>query len=349
MSSTGNPFVQALANSRHALQRGNRLEARRWAEKAATLAPESEEPWLLLAALASPRASLAYLRHALQINPASERARAGMHWAIQRARATGTVVPRRPVSPPAPVPPPTRITRSPMLLWLSALAFAALAAGVALMLALRSPQLALLAGFLTTPTAGPATRAPTAQGLHFTETASPFPPAQPTATFTPAPSETPTILPSDTPLPSATLAAPPSPTGISPSPTASNLVALPPGVESGEFWIEVDLSAQRLYAYQGQENLRGFIVSTGTRATPTVTGQFRVYVKYRSADMFGPGYYLPNVPYVMYFYKGYGLHGTYWHSNFGHPMSHGCVNLKTDEAAWLFKRARVGTLVNVHR
>jgi lipoprotein-anchoring transpeptidase ErfK/SrfK len=47
-------------------------------------------------------------------------------------------------------------------------------------------------------------------------------------------------------------------------------------------------------------------------------------------------YYLPNVPYTMFFYKSYGLHGTYWHNNFGHPMSHGCVNLPTPIAEKLF-------------
>ena len=50
----------------------------------------------------------------------------------------------------------------------------------------------------------------------------------------------------------------------------------------------------------------------------------------------------------MYFYKGYGLHGTYWHNNFGTPMSHGCVNLATGDAGWLFSWASVGTVVNVH-
>jgi lipoprotein-anchoring transpeptidase ErfK/SrfK len=50
----------------------------------------------------------------------------------------------------------------------------------------------------------------------------------------------------------------------------------------------------------------------------------------------------------MYFYRGYGIHGTYWHSNFGHPMSHGCINLPTEEAEWLFHWASVGTLVNIH-
>jgi lipoprotein-anchoring transpeptidase ErfK/SrfK len=49
----------------------------------------------------------------------------------------------------------------------------------------------------------------------------------------------------------------------------------------------------------------------------------------------------------MYFYKGYGLHGTYWHDNFGHPMSHGCVNLPTPEAAWLYTWAEIGTPVLV--
>jgi lipoprotein-anchoring transpeptidase ErfK/SrfK len=50
----------------------------------------------------------------------------------------------------------------------------------------------------------------------------------------------------------------------------------------------------------------------------------------------------------MYFYKGYALHGTYWHSNFGVPMSHGCVNFRTSDAETLFNWAEVGTLVNVH-
>ena len=64
--------------------------------------------------------------------------------------------------------------------------------------------------------------------------------------------------------------------------------------------------------------------------------------------MAGLDYYLPDVPYVMYFYKGYGIHGTYWHSNFGNPMSRGCVNMETSEAGWLYNWAFVGIPVNVH-
>jgi lipoprotein-anchoring transpeptidase ErfK/SrfK len=116
----------------------------------------------------------------------------------------------------------------------------------------------------------------------------------------------------------------------------------------GVRWFDVDLSDQRMYAYEGDTLVRTFIVSTGTWQTPTVTGKFKVWVKLRSAAMSGPGYYLPDVPYIMYFYQGYGLHGTYWHNNFGVPMSRGCVNLSIPDAEWAYGFAVVGTVVNVH-
>jgi lipoprotein-anchoring transpeptidase ErfK/SrfK len=127
----------------------------------------------------------------------------------------------------------------------------------------------------------------------------------------------------------------------------------PPVVASGNGtgggrWIDVNLSTQSVYAYEGDTVINSFVVSTGTWMTPTVTGKYKIWIKFRSTSMTGPGYYLPNVPYVMYFYKGYGLHGTYWHNNFGTPMSHGCVNLRTSDAEWLYNWASVGTVVNVH-
>ena len=117
---------------------------------------------------------------------------------------------------------------------------------------------------------------------------------------------------------------------------------------NGTRWIDVDLTNQRVYAYEGDTVVNSFVVSTGTWLTPTVTGEFKVYIKYRSNKMSGPGYYLPDVPYIMYFHGSYGLHGTYWHNNFGTPMSHGCVNLTIDDAGWLYNWASVGTVVNVH-
>jgi LysM repeat protein len=111
--------------------------------------------------------------------------------------------------------------------------------------------------------------------------------------------------------------------------------------------IVVDLSDQRVYAYENGQLVRNVLVSTGLWGTPTVTGDFQIYVKYDSQLMSGPGYYLPGVPWVMYFYQGYSLHGTYWHSNWGHPMSHGCVNMPTPEALWLYNWAPIGTPVHV--
>ena len=68
----------------------------------------------------------------------------------------------------------------------------------------------------------------------------------------------------------------------------------------------------------------------------------------------GTYYNLPNVPYTMYFYnkeipreRGFGLHGAYWHNNFGHPMSHGCINISPDNAGILFKWAEVGTPLTI--
>jgi lipoprotein-anchoring transpeptidase ErfK/SrfK len=113
-------------------------------------------------------------------------------------------------------------------------------------------------------------------------------------------------------------------------------------------WIDVNLSEQQIYAYEGDILVNAFIVSTGLPDTPTVTGEYRIYVKVPLQDMSGPGYYLTDVPWVMFFYEDYGFHGTYWHNNFGMPMSRGCVNLSMGDAAWLYNWASVGTPVSIH-
>jgi lipoprotein-anchoring transpeptidase ErfK/SrfK len=113
--------------------------------------------------------------------------------------------------------------------------------------------------------------------------------------------------------------------------------------------IVVELESQIVKAYENGRLVRMVTVSTGLPGTPTVEGQFKIYQKYLSQTMTGPNYYLPEVPYVMYFYQGYSLHGTYWHNNFGQPMSHGCVNLPTQEAKWFYYWADVGTPVFVRQ
>lgn len=106
-----------------------------------------------------------------------------------------------------------------------------------------------------------------------------------------------------------------------------------------EKWIEVDISTQRVTAWEGNVPVMSFLASTGLPETPTVEGKFNIYWKLNSTLMTGPDYYLPEVPYTMYFYGGYGLHGAYWHSNFGQQMSHGCVNLSLADSKALFEWA----------
>jgi len=175
---------------------------------------------------------------------------------------------------------------------------------------------------------------------------------KPTITLSPTrtPTKIPTITQTFTPQPTST---PIPPTPIPTDDGIDTAISIKFGdisadtLEDGR-WIDVDLAQQKVRAYARDILIKEFVVSTGTASHPTVKGNFHIYIKNRYADMRGPGYYLPNVPYTMYFHQSYGLHGTYWHHNFGTPMSHGCVNLKTEDAGWLFNWASIGTLVHVH-
>ncbi len=114
-------------------------------------------------------------------------------------------------------------------------------------------------------------------------------------------------------------------------------------------WIDIDLSEQTLRAYDGTTLMNTFLVSTGLYQYPTEVGQYHIFSMRRFADMHGSDYFLPDVPYTMYYSGDFAIHGTYWHHNFGTPMSHGCVNMDTRDAEWLFNFSAVGTLVNIHR
>jgi len=134
---------------------------------------------------------------------------------------------------------------------------------------------------------------------------------------------------------------PEDPTGLRPS-----------GVAPGERWIDVSLNAQTLVAYEGNTPVYNSLVSSGTQDFPTITGQYRTFMKYETQDMngyaIGYDYYLQDVPYVMYFFGNFAIHGAYWHHNFGVPMSHGCINVSPVDAGWLYNWAPVGTTVNIH-
>jgi lipoprotein-anchoring transpeptidase ErfK/SrfK len=120
--------------------------------------------------------------------------------------------------------------------------------------------------------------------------------------------------------------------------------------------IYVDLSSQTLYAYDGNTKFMQTPISSG-RWNKTPVGNFHIWSKIRSTKMSGGSgadyYYLPNVPYVMYFYHDFGLHGAYWHNNFGYTMSHGCVNMRQIDAGALFDwadepiKGQKGTAVSI--
>lgn len=111
--------------------------------------------------------------------------------------------------------------------------------------------------------------------------------------------------------------------------------------------IIVQLSVQKVFVYEDGELINTFIVSTGVTAYPTRLGEYKIYEKVELTRMKGPGYDYPNVPWAMYFDERRSFHGTYWHNNFGRPMSHGCVNMQTPDAKWLYDWAEMGTSVLV--
>lgn len=123
----------------------------------------------------------------------------------------------------------------------------------------------------------------------------------------------------------------------------------------GEKWIDVNLANKTMTAYVGAAPAFGPIsVVDGGAQTPTVTGTYKVYLKFQKQTMRGENadgtnYEAPDVPWVTYFYRGYALHGAPWRSSFGYSGSHGCVNLPVSVAKQVYDFAPLGTPVVVHR
>jgi lipoprotein-anchoring transpeptidase ErfK/SrfK len=130
--------------------------------------------------------------------------------------------------------------------------------------------------------------------------------------------------------------------------------------------VDVDLSGQKLTTCKNGVQDRQFLISSGATAHPTYTGSFYIYRRVADEEMkspegpFAPDYYdIKHVPWTQYFDGGAALHGAWWHNNFGHPMSHGCVNVQTPtenkqwpkatpEAEYLWNFDYLGDPVLVH-
>jgi len=292
------------------------------AKTATDLNPKLEEAWLILASVSDPKDSIKFLNRALEVNPDSQKARKGMRWAARRLREIQQQNIQGKSGPPHKHALKKKnqkdVGQSKKLRGIS-LFISIIFIGSVLMFWLGLPALQAQASVQKEPRPEDALPKPTL-----------------TPTITPTPTLTPTMAPTQT-------------QDTNYSSYFYNSWDIPEEVSgTNDFWIEVDLSMQMLYAYNGSQIISSFLVSTGTNSYPTVTGTYKIYAKLPTYRMVGPGYNLPDVPYSMFFYKGYSIHGTYWHSNFGTPMSHGCVNMNTNDAAWIYNQSSVGTYVFVH-
>lgn len=354
-----------IVQAREALTRGDKEMARQLSRKAARIVPDMEDAWLLLAfSAASPRDAIGYARRAIQYRPDSQRARQCLQWAHdweKQTRVDGSVAGQSflqniGITTPSPAR-SQKTNRKPWLYTVLLIGFGCIIFGLLGLFALTTPALASIVRSTSLPI-------PTQEVL-WASMDIPKPPSASQdargfdaqlqkATVTTVPTQEPTASTSQ--VPEVPVEATPTPGTITmeiveegtADETASQEQTKYPSQGNGERWIDVNLSEQRVYAYEGDVIVNSFLVSTGLPDTPTVTGEYQIYVKVPIQDMSGPGYYLPDVPWVMYFYDEYGFHGTYWHNNFGRPMSRGCVNMTIEEAKWLFNWASVGTKVKVH-
>lgn len=125
---------------------------------------------------------------------------------------------------------------------------------------------------------------------------------------------------------------------------------------AAEQYILVDLSEQKLTAYSNGVPINSFLVSTGLPGYSTPEGSTTVTAKIPVMDYvwsYGDNdhrnYNIPNVKWNLRFRDHHYIHSAYWHNNFGHRMSHGCVNTSVSDAEWIYTWANVGTMVTIQK
>jgi lipoprotein-anchoring transpeptidase ErfK/SrfK len=143
------------------------------------------------------------------------------------------------------------------------------------------------------------------------------------------------------------------PTVAAEPPTVVTRLSGPPPAKGQ--WVDVDLTTQMTSLFEDGGFVAAFLISSGLSETPTPPGTYQVYAKValqtmsgRNAD--GSAYSIPDVPWATWFWGDYGFHAAYWldESEIGRPQSHGCVNMRVDDAKFVFDWAATGTTVVVH-
>ena len=389
MASKFIPADQALKNAYEAIRAGDKRAARAWAQKAASLEPDWEDPWLILAAVARPRASVAYLNRAIEINPKSARAREGLDWVADRlldeqSQPSGSKAQtfHVQVEKQAELKPVIRADTSSshsksklapaVQAFFASLVVVLLLCLVAVWAAWPQEGASVLAAIQSNPTASQSFQDLPGQPLGsakptyiilptvtFSPTATPFPTSVPTETASPTPN--PTETPSPTPfLPDTpTSTAMPLPT-ITSQPTVqqpvggSGAVLLPP---DGRKRIIVVIHEQHLYAYQGSSLVYSFVASTGANNSTSI-GTFSILDKLPRAYGADWNFWMPD--WMGIYYVGgleNGIHslpllpsGQYiWGDSIGTPITYGCVVLGLHDAQVLYNWADIGTVVQINR
>lgn len=120
-------------------------------------------------------------------------------------------------------------------------------------------------------------------------------------------------------------------------------------------WIDVDLKTQALTVYEKCQIIFATLISSAKTPAYTPLGSFAVFYKEERLPLFAneriassEGFYLADVPWLMFFYENWAIHGTYWHDHFGEPWSHGCINVSPYDARWLYQWSKLGDIIVIH-
>ena len=349
---------QALQEAYKAYHRGDRLTARQWAQRAVRLDPYLEETWLLLAYLSDPLAKMAYLQQVIKINPGNQQVRDALVWLQVRQQTTSAaevnvgdtqpvrIPPSAPVTGlvsmpkiPAAIPAPTK-SNQPAWIYIAAgstvvfFLFLLLAVGGIFLFYNTSTVWAAAPGNINQSQWVTSLPTSTVTGVSVRVYVVP-----PTSTITPIPSVTPTRTSTAVPTRAPTL-----------PPIAT---ALPPGPKR----IVVSVSQQRVFAFQGSQQVYQFVASTGI-GNNTPLGHFTILDKIPDAFSYSYNFRMP-------FWMGFtwvggledGFHSLpvlpngsqIWGNALGTPVTYGCVVLSPTDSQTLFNWVEVGTLVEIDR
>lgn len=327
MAALMNADDQFIQKTYEQLSCRDQLAVRRWTWRITVLIPDRCEPWLILGLFSTPLASIYYMKQALQINPNSRWARAGLRWATKRSQESPEDR-SAPVSTKQPAfssqsgrkERPKKVGRYGFLLTAFILAAGCVALGA--VWHVRAAENLMGAMPAITPT--------------------PFLPVSPT----PRPTETPTSIPTQEPTATAVIL-PTEPAIVVPSISIQT---------SGLKSIVVSLSQQRLYAYAGDAPVYDYVVSTG-RGGGTALGNFEILDKIPDAYSAPWGFWMPDWMGIYYPNPDMenGIHAlpvlpdgeTIWGTELGTPVSYGCIVLGSEDAYRLFLWADIGTLVSI--